>query len=254
MKRYLIGTVLTAISFSMAASDSPLLDTSRPGGFGIETGLHYTIGATSVLQNYSDKIGGIAAMDVAPGVGTGMGASVEFVIREYLAIGTQFDLMLGNHRYAIAMSAPGIDRQTTLMVRNHYYWADIPIYGSLRLNLADRTKLHLDLGIYFGVGLGGHQKASIYNAYKNSIGQMIVSVSDEKWDYYGSVDDGKMALLNKVSRVDIGLHAGMGLVIREHYSVGAVLHVGCRNLAIPTPVFEPAYRTLQTLFKVGYIF
>ncbi len=83
---------------------------------------------------------------------------------------------------------------------------------------------------------------------------MIVSVSDEKWDYYGSVDDGKMALLNKVSRVDIGLHAGMGLVIREHYSVGAVLHVGCRNLVIPTPVFEPAYRTLQTLFKVGYIF
>lgn len=254
MQRYLISAILAAMPFTAMAADRPFFDTSRPEGVGIEVGLHYTIGATSVMEDYDKNIAGMAAMDITAGAGTGFGASAEFVIRDFLAIGTQLDLMLGNHRYAMVIVNSDAARQTTLMIRNHYYWVDVPVYGSIRLNLAPQTKLHLDLGAYFGFGIGGHQKASIYNAYGNSIGQMIVSTSNEKWDYYGSINDGKMALLNKVSRVDIGMHFGMGLVIREHYSVGAVLHVGCRNLAIPTPVFDPTYRTLQCLFKMGYVF
>lgn len=254
MKRYLISSILTVAAICVSAADRPLFDTSRPEGFGIQTGLHYTIGSASVMENYIDNIGGMAAMNVSPGVGTGVGATAEFVIREFLSIGTQLDLMLGNHRYAMAMLNPEVDMQTTLMVRNHYYWVDVPVYASLRLNLADETRLHVELGAYFGFGLGGHQKASIFNTYKNGMGQMIVSVSEEKWDYYGSADDGKMVLLNKVKRMDVGAHIGLGLVVREHYTIGAALHLGLRNLAVPTPVFDPNYRTIQSQFKLGYIF
>lgn len=254
MKRCLLAAVLALVVVTGAAQDRPVFDTSRPDGPGISAGVHYTIGATSVMENYASAIGGVTAMDVAPGVGTGVGATVEFEIRNYLALGTQFDLMLGNHRYSMVMLNPEIDRQTTLMIRNHYYWIDIPLYISLRLNLAQRTRLNVDLGTYFGIGLGGHQEASIYNAYNNGIGQMVVGETKDRWPYYGSGDDGGMALLNKVSRVDIGFHLGCGLVVREHYTVGAVLHLGCRNLAIPTATFMPKYRTVQTLFKIGYIF
>ena len=128
--------VLAMVALSAVAGERPLFDTSRPEGIGISAGVHYTIGATSVLENYSSAIGGVAAMDVAPGVGTGIGATVEFEIRNYLALGTQFDLMLGNHRYSMVMLNPEMERQSTLMVRNHYYWADVPVYLSLRLNLA----------------------------------------------------------------------------------------------------------------------
>lgn len=254
MKRCLIGAALAVAAIPAMAGERPLFDTSRPVGAGISVGVHYTIGATSVLENYASVIGGVAAMDVTPGVGTGVGATVEFGIRNYLALGTQFDFMLGNHRYSMVMLNPDMERQSTLMVRNHYYWADVPVYFSLRLNLAPHTRLNVDLGAYFGFGIGGRQTASIYNIYANSIGQTVVSSSDDRWPYYGSGGDGSMVLLNKVSRVDIGLHTGLGLTVREHYMVGAVFHVGCRNLAIPTAAFSPEYHTIQCQFKLGYIF
>ncbi len=249
MKRILAISIFLAVIATVArAGEKPFFDTSRTDDF-IEVELHALGGATSVGQNYADCIEGLNEMYVSPGVGLGAGASVRFVIRDFLALGTQFDFRINNNRYEMTLVTPS-ERTSSLYLRNHFYDINIPLFMSFRFNIADNVKWYVDGGIFFSLGFGGYQKADIYNTYVNSLGQMITAHVSEEHEYFGD----EFPIIHNVADFDVGLHLASGFVFSKHYTVGVSLQLGLRDLAKNTAVFTPAMRNRSCLFKLGYVF
>lgn len=249
MKRYIILPLVIAVfAVVVRAGDKPFFNTSRSDEF-LEVELHAMVGATSVRHNYDDCIPALSEMHVTPGCGLGAGASVRFVIRDFLALGTQLDFRIYNNRYDMTLVTPS-ERMSTLCLSNHYYDANVPVFVSFRFNVADNVRWDADGGAFFALGFGGYQKSDIYNVYNNSLGQVVTAHVNEEHDYFE--DD--FPVIHNVANFDIGLHLASSLVFNRHYTVGMVLQLGLRDLARETAVFAPSLRNRSCLFKLGYIF
>lgn len=249
MKRKIISFLFPIVAaMSAHGGERPFMDTSRSDDF-VEVELHALAGATTVSQNYSDCVPAMTEMHVTPGWGAGIGASVSFVIRDFLALGTQFDLRMSNNRYDMTLLSPS-ERTSTLYLDNRFYDINIPIFISLRFNVADNVKWTVSGGTFFALGFGGHQKADIYNTYNNSLGQMVTSHIYEKHEYFGD----EFPVIHNVADFDIGMYLATALVVNRHYTVGVDFQLGLRDLAKNTAVFEPTVYNRSCLFKVGYIF
>ncbi len=249
MKRYILLSLVVAVSvMASRAGEKPFFDTSRSDDF-LEMELHAMAGATSVGHNYSDCIPALDEMHVTPGCGFGVGASVRFVIRDFLAIGTQTDFRIYNNRYEMTLVTPS-ERTSTVYLLNHYYDVNFPVFASLRFNVADNVRWDVDGGAFFALGFGGYQESDIYNAYINSLGQIVTAHVSEKHGYFK--DD--FPVIHNVANFDVGLHLASSLVFNGHYTVGIAFQLGLRDLAYNTAVFEPALRNRSCMFKFGYIF
>lgn len=250
MRRYIVLPLVAVMTAVVAvAGEKPFFNTSRSDDF-LEMELHAMVGATSVGHNYDDCIPALSGMHVNAGCGMGVGASVRFVIRDFLAIGTQLDFRIYNNRYDMTLVTPSQRVSTVVYLGNRYYDVNIPIFASLRFNVAGNVRWDVDGGTFFALGFGGHQEADIYNAYANSLGQMVTSHVNEKRDYF----DDEFPVIHTVANFDIGLHLASSLVFNRHYTVGVVLQLGLRDLARDTAVFAPSLRNRSCLFKLGYIF
>ncbi|MBQ9076652.1 MAG: outer membrane beta-barrel protein [Muribaculaceae bacterium] len=249
MKRCPILIILVAVMAVKAmAGEKPFFDTTRSDDF-IEVELHAMVGATTVGENYADCIDALNELHVTPGCGIGLGASVRFVIRDFLALGTQMDFRINNSRYDMTLVTPS-ERMSTVYLSNHSYDVNLPIFMSFRFNVADNVRWYADGGVFFALGFGGYQKADIYNTYNNSLGQMVTSHVHEKHEYFRD----EFPVIHNVADFDIGLHFATGLVFNRHYTAGVAMQIGLRDLADDTPVFAPEMRNRSCMLKIGYIF
>ena len=62
---------------------------------------------------------------------------------------------------------------SNVFIKNNYRTFNVPIFASFTFNLAPRVKWNADGGIFMSFGIGGKQKATIYNAKVNELGQLV---------------------------------------------------------------------------------
>lgn len=245
-KRIVTATVVLAIC-TVAGYTQKLFDTSRPDHF-IEVGLHVADGMSSVIQNYDTAVPDVAAFSLTPGNLFAVGASAEVPIRNYLAIGTDFDFTVNNSHWTMTILNPGA--LNTLYTANRYYTFDIPFYASLRLNLGSKVSWRSEFGAYISLGLDGHSNTSAYVSTTNSLGQNQITEVSYHRDYYGDKD----AVIAGMRDFDWGLHTATGIVVAGHYSLKVALHLGARNIAVNYGALDVNVHNINVLFKAGYLF
>ena len=150
------------------------------------------------------------------------------------------------------MAVVGSDRNSVSNVfqRNSYYKVDLPVYLTFMFNLSGTVKWNVDAGMYYSYGTGGKQKNTIYDTRANELGQLMMSVTNYKADFYND----SRAFINSYHRRDIGIHLATGLTFGGHLKVGVRAHIGCSNIAYSTGIVKPSSHTLDFLGLVGWQF
>ena len=251
----MVATALALTSFGSGPATGentasvPFMDTSRPTKT-VELDVHVGEGMSTIMQNYGDAIPDVGDFTLTPGSLTALGFGAELPIRNYLAVGTGLDFAINNYYYSMTILHPEAGTLNTLYTRNHFYNIDIPLYMSLRFNLGNRVRWHNEIGAYISIGAGGKSKTKAYTSSTNQIGQSQVTETSYERDYFNADDP----IINAVRSTDWGLHLATGIVVNRHIMLKCVMHAGVHNLAKNFGVLNVKNRTLNVVFKAGYVF
>ena len=240
--------LIVAIS-PIFAHAAEFMDTSRSAKI-IEGEVHAAIGASWVTQNYGDNIPQMQALNMTPGAMAGIGARVQLAIHDFFAIGTSATFNICNNSMTAIVTSREPDNTAGFTVDNHYYYLNIPVYASLRFNLADNVKWNVDGGFYYAYGIGGTSKSRIYITYQNDIGQFITEQFVDK-DSYFSEDT---PLLHDTHRSDYGLHIATGLKFYNHYCINFIAQYGLKNIAEKKNTTDMSVHNLNISVALGYEF
>lgn len=103
------------------------------------------------------------------------------------------------------------------------HYLEIPVLASYRMDVAKDINWQINVGPYFGIGLGGKLK---YDSEVKAAG-VVVSKSDDfpAFGIPSDTDDEKGCL----NRFDFGLSFGTGVLIKQHYYVGIKYDLGLVN-------------------------
>lgn len=256
-----ISKYLTAVAVALAlpalmkaaepTGNVPFVSHARPSRL-VSFGVHVADGVASIRQNYPDQIGSVGSFTLTPGNSFAIGATAVLNIREFIGIGTSLDFSINNYYYDLTvLNANGTaGTLTSLYSKNRFTTFEIPLFVQLSMNISRQVKWENRLGLYMSFGAGGYTDNTTFRSSTNELGQSQVNRHDYRTDYY-KADDG---LINRLSDTDYGLHVSTGLVIYEHYTLGADLNVGLHNIASNFGVYDTSVRTLTARVRIGYKF
>lgn len=211
---------------------------------------HVGVGNSFVTENYESVFPSISDLSLGSGWAFMVGATAEFSIRDYLAIGTELNILIDNYTADMIIHSEGSQSVSNVFLKNHYYYLNFPIYASVKMNLASTVRWNIDAGLYYSYGLGGHQRQTIYNAVVNDLGQQILSSYTIRTHYFKDAD----SFINAATRSDIGLHLATGLTFSEHYSIGVRTQIGFKNVAYTVGLNNPNIHNFSFLATAGYFF
>lgn len=251
MKHIITLTILSIILTSslQSAEAAEFFDISRSSDI-IESELHTSIGASWYTQNYADNIPQMQAFNMTPGAMVGIGARVQLALHNFFALGTSATFNICNNSMTAILTSHEPDNTAGFSVENRYYYLNIPIYASLRFNIADNVRWNVDGGLYYAYGLGGNSKSHIYITYQNEIGQFITEEFADK-DSYFSED---APLLHDTHRSDYGLHIATGLKFNDHYCINLIAQYGLKNIAEKKNTTEMSVHNINCCVSLGYEF
>lgn len=231
------------------AVERPFLDRSAPRRF-LELEAHVLGGANYITQNYQSLFSEIADLNVNIGTTYGVGVGAQFAILDFIAIGTELNLLVNNYSVDMVATGEGMSSVSSIFLNNSYTTVNIPVYSSVRFNLARGVKWNVDLGLYYTYGLGGSQKQSIYDSRVNSLGQLVMTDEQNKVDYY----DDYRCFINTTCRPDLGLHLATGLTFGRHFTIELRSQIGLKNEAKTEGFRRPKVHNINLLCVAGYRF
>lgn len=232
-----------------SASGPKMVDHSRAKRF-LDFDVHALVGGSYVTENYKSCYPEISDINTGMGLAFGAGVGVRFNIRNFLGIGTELNFTRNAERMDMAVVGGNGQSVSNVFQRNTYYKFDVPVYVSFIFNLSEGVKWNVDCGMYYSYGTGGSQKNNIYDTRSNELGQLMMSVTNLKSDFYND----HSAFINSYRRGDIGLHIAMGLTFANHLKVGARAHVGMSNIANSIGIVKPSSHTVDVVGVVGWQF
>lgn len=207
-------------------------------------------GGTYMTNNYNSAFPAISHLNTMMGVGVGAGVGVRCNVTRLIAVGTELNLITGHGKMDMAVASDNSSSVSNVFQENAYTSFVIPFFVSFSVPVADKVVWELDPGLFLGIGLGGSQKTTIYDAKTNPLGQLITSRTDLKTDFYSSAD----GFLNSAKRVDFGLHLATRLRFNRHFSVGLRSDIGLSNSAYATGIVRPSVHSVSLLAELGWRF
>lgn len=252
MKNRIFVTILLALLMSknLVAEELMFFNTDKASKF-LECDVHAIVGTSVLSQDYADHVPSITAVNVSPGCGGGIGASVQFAFKDFFAIGTGLDLMAINNKYSMALiDVKGSGSHCSAFVSNQAFNVTVPLYVSVRFNVASNVRWNVDGGIYLGLGIGGTQKADTYTTTQNELGQIVTKYQHYKWDYYNETHP----IIHTIDDVDWGLIIGTNLLFHSHYKVGIEARVSTKNATADKGIIHPNVYNHLFAMKIGYQF
>ena len=248
MRKFLFSILIVIMGTVTGRADGFFaVDRSRPADF-IDFEVHALVGGSYLTENYMSCYPEISDLNTSIGPAFGIGAGVRFNIRNYIGLGTELNFT--RNAYKMDMAVVGQHSVSNVFQRNTYYKLDFPVYVSFLFDLSGTVKWNVDGGLYYSYGVGGTQKSNIYDTRSNELGQLMMSVTPLKADFYND----HRAFINSYDRGDIGLHLATGLTFARHLRVGVRAHIGFSNLANSTGIIKPSSHTLDFLGSVGWEF
>lgn len=242
------AAVLMAAGIAQAAPD--FIDTGRPDSYIPRVEIHGGVGVSTITQNYNSEIEGCADFFMTPGCQGVAGVTVELPLRKFLYIGTGADFNFSHYNWSMTTIDAVEGTLNTIYSRNSYQVLDIPIYIGVRFNLGKRVKWTNELGFYLSQGLVGKSRYKAYVSSTNALGQSQVSTSSYTRSYYKDDDP----LINGNSRTDFGMHISTGLLLRNHWTLKAVLRTGFNNMARNNGVLDIKNHNISASLRLGYAF
>ena len=214
--------------------------------------VHGLAGGSTILQNYASCFDEITSFDQNMGFSGGLGAVATFGIRDWLGLSTEFNILASNSSATALMAGRPDSPYATVTLRNRYYTINIPVYVRVNFNLASRVRWNVIGGIYYSLGLSGHQHQDVYTSYVNSLGQLINIHDSLRPDYYRSSG----AFVNSSLRADWGIIFGTGIEASSRVSVGLRALIGLRNMAYITDsgTSRPSIHNTALYATLGYLF
>lgn len=244
----LLALLLSAVA-STAQSKS-FIDHGKPAQF-LETGVLVSVGGSTVNQNLADCFPTISELSLSMGTQLGIGAQAEIAFSNFISMGVQTNFMINNWKMDLAVADDDATSISNCFVRNHFYSLVFPIYASFKFNLGNRVRWNVDLGPYYGYGLGGNNKWTLYSAHVNQLGQLITTITNEKAPYYNS----RQAFIASSYRGDIGVYLASGLTFSRKISLGVRCFFGCKNQAHTyDAVVKPGIRNMSVSGVATYLF
>ncbi len=254
-----IKSILTSIFASISllliapvhSAAADFFDT-RPADKFLEIGIHGLAGTSTLLQNYQSCYPAITDIDMSAGFAGGVGGSVTFGLRNYLALSTELNFMARNSSTSMAFRGTDEIPTSAIYLSNHSYSFEVPVYVSVRFNLADNVRWNLQGGFYYSLGLTGTQHQTLMSSYINELGQMVNIYEKVDADYYNDPD----AFINSQYRSDWGLMVGTSIDVWKHVTVGFRTMFGLKNVANDSDsgTIHPRVRNLAALGTVGWRF
>ncbi len=206
-------------SFIMLILSTPvyaqtILDTGTPLQL-VSIGVRMGFNSSNLSTNYEDAYPEIAWNHTQWKPGFTAGAVVDLNIRNFLAIESGLNFRSRNNSFHYLIN----DDNALTAVDGKWggYYFEIPLLLSLRLGVAELGQLHIDAGPYWATGFGGKCH---YTYFSESIGTVVSEKT--KGDYFG-----KNGIAN---RSDWGFKFGLGLLVMQHYYIGAHYNAGCSNV------------------------
>lgn len=216
----------------------------------IETDVHFLIGGSAILQNYSGCFSEIRELNASMGTAYGVGAGAVFGLRKYLGLGTEFNITVNNNRINMAVTNDDVTSVSNIFLRNRYYYMNIPLYLSFRFGLASTIVWNVDTGLYYSYGFAGSQKQTIYNSTVNDLGQLVPRVLESKPGYFNNGG----TFVNRFRRGDIGLHLATAVTFGRRISVGGRVQIGLKNISHTTGLKNPNIHNINVMATLGYKF
>lgn len=244
--RTLVVTLLLTL-FIITPSQGQNRPTAIGGSF-LDLKVHALVGGSYMTNNYKSCYPQISDINTSIGAAGGIGAMARFNLRSYLGLATEVNLT--RDYFKLDMAVVGSDGRSVSNVyeRNVCYRLDFPVYMTFLVNLGSHVRWNIDAGLYYSYGLGGHQKSRIYDVRSNDLGQLMMTVTPLKADFYNDA----RAFINSYKRDDIGLHIATGLTINSHLHIGGRLHVGFTNASYTSGLVRPSCHNVDFMVSLGW--
>lgn len=216
----------------------------------VSTEVHLMGGGSTVTQNYKKIYPSIQNQNINMGNSWGIGAKAVFGIRDWLGLGTCFNVMLNHYNIDIAVVGADQSSMSAAFINNHNFTIDIPVYISFRFNVAHSVRWNVDGGVFYSYGFAGKQKQRIYRAEINEVDELVPEIQKVSTDYYKS----SRTLFNVFKRGDLGLHIATSLDFGPHLTVGLQFQYGFKNSAGDNGSNHPSVHNLNMHGLLGYRF
>ncbi len=250
MHKILLPILVILFGGSVAKASGPeMVDRGRAEKF-LDIDVHLLAGGSYMTENYTTCYPDISDLNTSmrPAFGAGVGA--RFNIRNFIGLGTEINFTSNGFNMDMAVIGSGGQSVSNVFQRNTYYKVDFPVYVTFLFNLSDAVRWNVDSGLYYGYGIAGKQKSTIYDTRSNELGQLMMSVTQYDADFYKD----HRAFINSYDRGDIGLHLATGLTFSGHLRVGIRAHIGMSNLANSIGLVRPDSHTMDFMATVGWQF
>ncbi|MCH5345872.1 MAG: outer membrane beta-barrel protein [Muribaculaceae bacterium] len=232
-----------------AQEDVPLINFG-PAKQLLTLNAHVGAGNSLISSNLESAFPSITESSLNAGWAFLFGATAEVGLRDYLALGTEVNLLIDNYTGDIIVHREASRQVSNIFLRNHFYAINFPVYLSLKMNLASTVRWNVDAGLYYTYGLGGKQHQTVYNAVVNDLGQQILSSYSTTSNYYND----SRSFINSAHKGDIGLHIASGLTFRDRYILGARARLGLKNIANTVGLIHPNIHNFSFMVVIGYRF
>lgn len=127
-------------------------------------------------------------------------------------------------------------------------YMEIPVLASFRADIVDNVKLHVNVGPYFGIGLGGN----VTGKYEWTEDGQSGSGKSDPYPLFGKSDENKER--GNMQRFDFGLSFGAGVALWQHYYVGLKYDLGLVNMAVKDLANSVKYHNGTFAITLGYNF
>lgn len=214
----------------------------------LETDVHLLLGGSYVSENYMKCYSEISDINNAMGFASGIGFGAKFNITSFVSLGTEINYLRNSGKMDMAAVAEGQSNVSIVFLKNNYQSFNIPVYIGLGFDLARMVRWNVDCGMYFDFGTGGSQKATIYDAKVNDLGQLTTAITRQKTDYYNN----DKAFLNSYRSFDTGLHLATGMTFNKKISVAVRGLFGFRNVAQSSGIVKPSSHNIKLFVAIGY--
>lgn len=244
-------TVITAIAVSTGFSlwAEGLVSTGPAPRF-VEIDVHAIAGGAGMTQNYGGKFDAIRELNNSMGSQFGVGAGAVFGFNALVGLGTELNLTFNRTKLNMMVESETNNSVSNVYLRNNYTYINIPIYVQFRFRLSANVRWNVDGGIYYGYGISGKQKQTIYNAKLNQLDQLVPQIVESKPKFFHSGS----TFINSFNRGDYGIHIATGLQFGRHITVGARFNLGLKNISYTSGLQNPNIHNYSVAAKVGYIF
>ncbi len=242
MKKSVFGFIAALFTLLLSAPvhSQTILDTGMPSKL-VQIGVRAGFNTSNLSTNFDEAYSEIAWNHSQWKPGFSAGAVVDLNIRNFLAIESGINFRSRNNSFHYLFN----DNNALAAIDGKWgaYYFEIPLLLSLRLGVAELGQLHIDAGPYWATGFGGKCH---YTYFREDFG----TVASEKvnGDYFGTK--------GIANRSDWGFKFGFGILVMQHYYIGAHYNAGCSNVLKNDGegVKKPVGHNKLWSFTLGYNF